>query len=109
MYHTVASCPTLCDPMDYSLPGSSVHGIIQARMGHFLSGSPFPTPGDLLNPGIKPTSLTNPALAGRLFITSITLKACVPHDPLPTPSDCTKRILPTPTGPVRLSLSGIRN
>ena len=26
------SCPTLCDPMDYSLPGSSVHGILQARI-----------------------------------------------------------------------------
>ena len=26
------SCPTLCDPMDYSLPGSSVHGILQARL-----------------------------------------------------------------------------
>ena len=25
------SCPTLCDPMDYSLPGSSLHGILQAR------------------------------------------------------------------------------
>ena len=25
------SCPTLCDPMDYSLPGFSVHGILQAR------------------------------------------------------------------------------
>ena len=25
------SCPTLHDPMDYSLPGSSVHGIFQAR------------------------------------------------------------------------------
>ena len=25
------SSPTLCDPMDYSLPGSSVHGILQAR------------------------------------------------------------------------------
>ena len=25
------SCPTLCDPMDCSLPGSSVHGILQAR------------------------------------------------------------------------------
>ena len=25
-------CPTLCDPMDCSLPGSSVHGILQARM-----------------------------------------------------------------------------
>ena len=25
-------CPTLCDPMDYSLPGSSIHGIFQARV-----------------------------------------------------------------------------
>ena len=26
------SCPTLCDPMDYSLPSSSVHGILRARI-----------------------------------------------------------------------------
>ena len=26
------SCPTLCNPVDYSLPGSSVHGILQARV-----------------------------------------------------------------------------
>ena len=26
------SCPTLCDPMDYSLPGSSLRGIFQARI-----------------------------------------------------------------------------
>ena len=26
------SCPTLCDPMDSSLPGSAVHGIFQARI-----------------------------------------------------------------------------
>ena len=26
------SCPTLCDPMGCSLPGSSVHGILQARI-----------------------------------------------------------------------------
>ena len=25
------SCPTLCDPMDCSLPGFSIHGILQAR------------------------------------------------------------------------------
>ena len=27
-------CPTLCDPIDYSLPGSSVHGILQG--GEYL-------------------------------------------------------------------------
>ena len=26
------SCPTLSDPMDYSLPGSSIHGIFEARV-----------------------------------------------------------------------------
>ena len=26
------ACPTLCDPMDWSLSGSSVHGILQARI-----------------------------------------------------------------------------
>ena len=29
---SLQSCPTLCDPMDYSTPGSSVHGILQARI-----------------------------------------------------------------------------
>ena len=29
---SLQSCLTLCDPMDYSLPGSSVHGILQARI-----------------------------------------------------------------------------
>ena len=28
----VQSCPTLCDPMDRNLPGSSVHGVLQARV-----------------------------------------------------------------------------
>ena len=34
------------------------------------SGLPVPPVGDLLNPGIEPTSLVYPALAGRSFITS---------------------------------------
>ena len=29
---SLQSCPTLCDPMDYSWPSSSVHGILQARI-----------------------------------------------------------------------------
>jgi len=28
----IQSCPILCDPMDYSLPGSSVHGMLQAKI-----------------------------------------------------------------------------
>ena len=34
------SCPTLCDPMDCSLPGSSVHGIFQARVLEWVAISP---------------------------------------------------------------------
>ena len=33
------------------------------------SGLPFPTPGDLPDPGVKPMSLVSPALAGRFFTT----------------------------------------
>ena len=45
------SCPTLCDPMDCSSPGSSIHGIFQARVLEW-SGLPFPFPDDLPDPGI---------------------------------------------------------
>ena len=38
----------------------------------YWSGLPFPTPGHFPDPGIKPTSLVSPALAGRFFTTSDT-------------------------------------
>ena len=55
------SCPSLSNPMDCSPPGSSVHGIFQARILEWVAISFL---GDLPNPGIKPMSLT---LAGRFF------------------------------------------
>ena len=57
---------TLSDSMDCSLPGSSVDGILQARILEWVA---FPSPGDLPNPGIEPTSLMSPALADRFFAT----------------------------------------
>ena len=39
--------------------GSSVYGIFQARILEWL---PFPTPGDLPNPGMEPASLVSPAV-----------------------------------------------
>ena len=57
------SCPPLCDPMDCSLPESSVHGILQAKEN--WSGLHFPSPGDLPYPGIKPGS---PALQADSFL-----------------------------------------
>ena len=47
------SCPTLCKPQDCSLPGSSVHGILQLRI---LGGLPVPSPENLPDPEVKPGS-----------------------------------------------------
>ena len=55
------SRPALCNPMDCSPPGSSVHGISQAEI---LEGVPFPFPGDLPHPGFEPRS---PALQQTLY------------------------------------------
>ena len=47
------SCPALCGPVDYSLPGPSVHGILQARILEWVA---IRSLGDLPDPGIKPGS-----------------------------------------------------
>ena len=52
MSKSFQSCLTLCDPMDCSLPGSSVHGILQAKIrewGAIPSSKGFPHPG--IEPG----------------------------------------------------------
>ena len=49
------SCPTLCNPMGYSLPDSSVHGILQARILEWVA-TPDPPPVDLPDSEIKPAS-----------------------------------------------------
>ena len=58
--------------MDCSPPGSSLHGILQARILEWIV---CPFLGDLPIPGIKFTSLIFPALAGRFFTTSATWEA----------------------------------
>ena len=57
--------------MDCGPPGSSVHGIFPCQ--EYWSGLPFPSLGDLLNPGIKPAFLMSPALAGGFLTSSATL------------------------------------
>ena len=49
-------CLTLCDPMVCSSPGSSVQGILQARILQLVA---FPSPGDLPDPG-SPTLQADP-------------------------------------------------
>ena len=61
----VLSCVWLCDPMDCCLPGSSVLGIIQARI---LEWAAVSSSRNLPDPGIEPTSPVSPALSGRFFL-----------------------------------------
>ena len=98
--HLVAqSCLTLCNPVGYSLPGSSVHGLYQARILEWVAIS-FSRASS--QPRVEPTSLACPALAGGSF----THVSCVPctgrgilyprllralhwqGDPLPTSPAC---------------------
>ena len=65
-------CPTVCDPMDYSLPGSSVYGILQARILEWIAilfsrGSSRPRDGTCLLPLLH--------LAGEFFTTSAAREA----------------------------------
>ena len=63
-------CLTLCDPMDPQVP---LRGTRQAPLSvefsrqEYWSGLPFPTPGDLPDPGIEPIPLASPALTGGSF------------------------------------------
>ena len=58
--------------MDHSPPGFSVYGILQARI---LEWVPCPPPEDLSNPGIEPSFLMSPTLAGGFFTTDATWEA----------------------------------
>ena len=69
------SCLILCDPMDCSPPGSSVHGILQARILEWVAISHCR--GSFL-PRTEPMSLLYPGLAHGFFTTSVIWKAlCV--------------------------------
>ena len=68
-------CPTLCDPMNYSLPGSSIHGIFQARVLEWIAIS---------------FSITN--LCSSQFSCSVMSDSLRPHESQHTKSPC-----PSPT------------
>ena len=70
------SCLTLCNPMDCSPPGSSVHGILQERILEWL---PCPPRGDLPDPWIESMSLTSPALAGRETLPNATWETLITY------------------------------
>ena len=66
-------CPTLCDPVN------TVACKAPLSMGfskqEYQTGLPCPPPGDLPDPGIEPSSLMSPELAGGFFTTSTTWEA----------------------------------
>ena len=57
-------CLTLCDTVDFAHQAPLSMEYFRQE---YWSGLPFPTPGDLPDPGIK---LASPALAGRFFTTA---------------------------------------
>ena len=72
---SLQSCPTLCDPIDGSPPGSPVSGFSRQE---YWSRLPCLPPGDLPDapdPGIEPMSLMSPVLTGGFFTTSATWEA----------------------------------
>ena len=62
-------CPSLCDHTDSSLPGSSVHGSLQARILEWVAIS---TSVDGPDPGIETAPLVSLALAGKYLTISTT-------------------------------------
>jgi len=61
--------PSLLAPLDYSLQS---HLTVEFPRQEYWRGLPFPSPGDLPDPGLKLTSLVSPACADRLFTTGAT-------------------------------------
>ena len=60
----VKSCWTLATPWTVAFQAPLSMGFFRQE---YWSGLPFPSPGDLPDPGIKPVFLVSPALAGRFF------------------------------------------
>ena len=71
---SLQSCSTLCDPMDCDCNCQAPLFMGGSRQ-EYLGVLPHPPPEDLPHPGIKPVSLTSPALAVGLFSTSTTWEA----------------------------------
>ena len=89
IFHCI-SCPTLCNPMDCSLPGLSIHGILWARILEWVA--------ILFSKGSsQPRDRTQVSwIAGRLFTFKPPGKPCryVPHLLYPFICWCTFRLLP---------------
>ena len=70
---SLQSCPTLCDPVGYNPPGSSVHGILQARVLEWVAMLPLQ--------GIFPAQGSNPCLLHLLHWQAGSLELVPPGQP----------------------------
>ena len=69
---SLQSCPTLCNPIDGSPPGSPVPGILQARKLEWVA---IPSSRGSSPPGFETMFIKSPALTGGFFTTSTTWEA----------------------------------
>ena len=69
------SCPSLFDPMNYSLPGSSCPWNFSGK--NTGVDCHFPTSRDPLDLGVEPTPLESAALTGSFFTTSTTWEVLI--------------------------------
>ena len=63
-------CPVVSDSATPWTVACQAPLSVEFSSQEYWSGLPFPTPGDLPNPGVEPESLASPALAGRFFTTA---------------------------------------
>ena len=75
---SLQSSPTLCDPLD-PLDFVILCPWDSSDKNTGMDCCPLPPPGDLPNPGVKPKSLTSPALAAGFFTTSTSWEAHLYH------------------------------
>ena len=92
------SCPTLCNPVDCSLPGSSIHGIFQARILEWVAvsfsrGSSQPKyQTQDSNTGIRPRGRTRVSrIAGRCFNPASLIKRLRHFNPESVQDSCLVR------------------
>ena len=69
---SLQSCPTPCSLWAIAHQSPLSMGFSRQE---YWNGLPFPTPGHLPDPGVKPVSLTSPVLADKFFTTSTTWEA----------------------------------
>ena len=89
---SLQSCLTLCDPVDHSPPGSSVHGILQARILEWIV---MPSFRGSSHPRVELGAPAPPALVDEFFTTSVTWGAQPHSGCLIYEMHCVRACMPT--------------